>query len=170
MSSPLHLTTAKFGNIVSHTTTATPRARSTGSMLQAGTPRIRQGRLEARVTEAVLPLSGHIVQWRAADSRWRQLTSREDADDIAWQPWTGDRSVIVQADGDVWNRPSWLVASGELPESGRVEVLMTDDTRVAVVTVGKVWVCEWVGQGEPVTVQYGDDFPMTARMPRPDFL
>jgi hypothetical protein len=123
-----------------------------------------------RIIEAVLPLSGHIVQWRAADERWRQLTSREDEADSDWQPWTGEHSVIVQADGDVWNRPSWLVASGELPAGGHVEVLLTDDTVVPIVTAGKVWACEWIGQGEPVTVQYDNDFPMNARTPRPDFL
>jgi hypothetical protein len=44
----------------------------------------------------------------------------------AFRPWTGAACVLIQADGDVWRRPSWLVAWGELPESGRVEVLRTD--------------------------------------------
>jgi hypothetical protein len=123
-----------------------------------------------RVDERVLPLSRHILQWRA-DGHWRQLTSRDDEADVDWQPWTGADDWIVQADGEVWDTPSWLVAWGELPAAGvTVTVLRTDDTPVPVEIVGNVWACEWVGHGEPVTIQFDDGFPVTTRIRRPDFL
>jgi hypothetical protein len=120
--------------------------------------------------EATLPLSGRILQWRAEDGAWRSLASREDEADVEFQPWTGAAGVLIQADGDVWHRPSWLVAWSELPESGRVEVLRTDGQVLELTVIGRVWACEWIGQGEPITVQYDDGFPQTVRIDRPDYL
>lgn len=50
-----------------------------------------------------------------------------------------------------------------------VEVMRTDDTLVRVTVVGRVWACEWIGRGEPVTVRY-DGTPDTLWIPRPEFL
>src|ERR1700710_2846246 len=124
----------------------------------------------AAVEEASLPRSGRILQWRGSDAAWRLLASRDDENDVDFQPWTGSTGALIQADGDVWRRPSWLVAWGELPESGMVEVMRTDGQSVELTVVGRVWACEWVGQGEPVTVQYDNGFPQTVRIDRPDFL
>lgn len=122
------------------------------------------------VEEAMLPLSGRILQWRAEDGAWRSLASREDETDVEFQPWTADTGVLIQADGDVWRRASWLVAWGELPQSGQVEVLRTDGQVLELTVIGRVWACEWIGQGEPITVQYDDGFPQTVRIDRPDYL
>lgn len=78
------------------------------------------------IMEAVLPLSDRILQWRDSDNIWRSLVSREDEADTEFQPRTGAVGVLIQADGEVWRRPSWLVAGGELRQSRQVEVLRTD--------------------------------------------
>ena len=98
------------------------------------------------------------------------LASREDEAASDFQPWTGDAGVLIQADGDVWRRPNSLVAWGELPESGRAEVLLTDDQVLELTVVGRVWACEWIGQGEPITVKYDDGFPQTVRIDRPHYM
>lgn len=122
------------------------------------------------ITEAVLPLSGTIVQWRQADRRYRVLPAREAEDDIGWHKHTGSPNLEIRVDGDVWRNPSWVVAWGEAPPNAAVEVLRADGTPVAVTVLGAVWIAEWVGHGEPVTVRYGDAFPWTLRIPRPDYL
>jgi len=70
------------------------------------------------------------------------LASRQDEATATFQPWTGDAGGLIQADGDVWRRPSRLVAWGELLESGWVDVLRTDDQPIELTVVERVWACE----------------------------
>ncbi len=119
------------------------------------------------IAEVVMPLSGMKLQWRASDRAWRVWSAGRPGDG-RWQRYTGSVELHIRADGEVWRRPSWLVGWGELPPGGDVEVLRTDDTAVEVQVVGRAWICEWVGHGEPVTVAYDHGFPRTLRIARPD--
>jgi hypothetical protein len=123
------------------------------------------------IIEVVMPLSGAVLQWRAADGAYRVLLPAA-AKDSSWHPSSGSTDLGIAADGEVWRQPSWLVGWGELPAGEKIEVLRTDATPVpvAVAVAGRAWICEWIGEGEPVTVWYDDGFPQTLRIPRPSAL
>ena len=123
------------------------------------------------IIEVVMPLSGAVLQWRAADGAYRVLLPAA-AKDSSWHRSSGSTDLGIAADGEVWRQPSWLVGWGELPAGEKIEVLRTDATPVpvAVAVAGRAWICEWIGEGEPVTVWYDDGFPQTLRIPRPSAL
>lgn len=124
-----------------------------------------------RVEEIALPLSGRIFQWRTSDNHWRRLTERSDESDVDWEPWTGDSSVQLEADGDVWSHPSWLLAWGELPATGQIEISHADDgTTIPHSSVGRIWAAEWIGQGAPISIEYDDNPPYVMRIDRPMYL
>jgi hypothetical protein len=122
------------------------------------------------IVEVVMPLSGAILQWRVVDEHYRVLPDRAAEADMGWHPYSASSDLEIRADGDVWAHPSWLIAWGETPPGGDVEVMRTDDTVVALATAGRIWAGEWVGHGEPVRVRYDDRFPHTLRIPRPESL
>jgi hypothetical protein len=121
----------------------------------------------SEVLEEVLPISGLVLQWQLDSDRWRVLPDRLDEADAGWFPWSGEVNAVIRADGDVWNRPSWLVLWGE-SQAGPPTVLLTDGTPLPVVALGRLWATEWVGQGEPVTMQFGDGYPTTVRIALPE--
>ncbi|MCW2526067.1 MAG: hypothetical protein JWM76_927 [Pseudonocardiales bacterium] len=113
--------------------------------------------MDGQIEEVTLSLSGLTVQWRPGDSRYRTFLDRVTAGE--WTEWTGRaENVVVCVDGDIWNRPSWCVLVGEIP-AGRLNrnpiVRTADGSRMVVTRIGHLWTTEWIGDGKPVTIEFG---------------
>ncbi|GII26125.1 hypothetical protein [Planosporangium mesophilum] len=105
-------------------------------------------------------------QWRE-DGRWRQVDANQlDAEaagehtpsEDEWVVWTGAaHGVTGRAEApEGRDEPTWWMHYGEMPAVGTVRVWKSDGTLLPVRTIGRVWVCEWYGVGQPVTIEVGD--------------
>jgi hypothetical protein len=113
--------------------------------------------MDEYIEEVILSLSGLTIQWRPSDNRYRTSLERETA--AEWTEWTGRaESVSVRVDGDIWSRPSWCVLVGEVP-AGRLNrnpvVRAAGGSQIGVTRLGHLWIAEWTGSGQPVTIEFG---------------
>ena len=125
-----------------------------------------------------LPHSTWLLQWRS-DRHWRALDQAQHQDEVAglhepladeWAPWTGTCPPVTGRGGDHWDgTPCWWSLVGELPEADLPDVVLADGGHPPILTVGRVWACEWVSPVQHATVRLGgEEFVVPFR--RPDYL
>ena len=120
--------------------------------------------MTAAVETLVLPLSGRVFQWRQ-DQTWRELDPEQLCDETAgrfvpdedeWVHSTG--TLYRQGRGGGWTgEPTWWLVYDELPPGGTPQVRLPDGTEPPVVTLGGIWMCEWVSLPQPATVTVGSE-------------
>jgi hypothetical protein len=132
----------------------------------------------ADIETLALAASRWLFQWRS-DGCWRQL-NREQYDDERngvhtpaeddWVRWTGARDSLQAGGEGPWDgTPTWWFVYGELPAGERPRVQLADGTEPQVLTVGRVWACEWVSAAQPATVHL-DGTQAQLLFRRPDYL
>jgi hypothetical protein len=119
--------------------------------------------MTAGIETLVLPLSGWVFQWRA-DQAWRELGPTQWHDEMGgtfvpgeeeWVRWTGTLHRTSRAQG--WTGdPSWWLIYDERPAGISPQVRLHDGTEPPVVTLGGIWMCEWVSRPQPATVTIGE--------------
>jgi hypothetical protein len=117
------------------------------------------------VETLVLPGFDWVFQWRD-DGHYRDLDPEQFRDEQAgrfvppdddWIPWTGTTSNCQGRGGSISpTTPRWFLLSGELPQAGAAHVRLHDGTQPAVVTLGRIWICEWFSRVQDATVTVGD--------------
>lgn len=126
------------------------------------------------VTDLRLPGVGRVLQWRA-DGFWRELNDAQHRDEREglfvpagdeWVRWTGLHQP--QAGGGGWDgTAAWWCVYGELPHGVRPEVVLAGRNRPEVLTVGRIWACEWFSPAQPATVRVGaGEFELPFAEPR----
>ena len=116
------------------------------------------------VETLVTPGFGWVFQWRE-DGWWRdldraQLREEEAGEYVAdrddWVRWTGTLPICQGRGLSLDGRPRWFLVHGELPLTGAAHVRLRDGTEPAVMTLGRIWVCEWFSGTQDATVTVGE--------------
>ena len=111
----------------------------------------------------VTPGFGWVFQWRE-DGWWRDLDREQLRDEeaggyVAEQDdrvrWTGTLPVCLGRGLSLDDRPRWFLVHGELLLTGAAHVRLRDGTEPAVLTLGRIWVCEWFSSTQDATVTVG---------------
>ena len=115
----------------------------------------------------VLPLSGLRLEWRG-DGRSRFVPPAQYADEIAgrFEPgpedWTradpplpcAGRAQRAPGSG---RGPSWWLLYGAITGDGPVTVTLADGRTPPMLTLGPLWICEWVSEWQEARVICGGD-------------
>lgn len=121
------------------------------------------------VETLVLPHSLLHIQWRAEDQNWRVLreedASNVDTDSLAfaeetWAPWTNAADGVLYSSNqdNAYRYPyAWWALFGETPADGTpITVTLADGAAPTMLTVGKVWACEWISPPQEAIAHYPD--------------